>query len=124
MDAEGRIIEVVEDDMGEGFADEAPPDRLEEQFQAFEARIEAEKKEELTSLEKTRPEGIPARAEEKPNPHDVPVKWVTELPKGVTVLLMIGVEQNCPVVFQKAYRVAGSRENGKLILKPAIKKGR
>ena len=112
MDADGRIIEITEDDMGEGFKDEVPPEMWEKiQINEFEKRMAGRKD----------PEPPSDHAEDDPKLNhlqDLKVVWYETLPREATVLLLLGTDGDAARLFAQPYRVAGSRENGKLILKP------
>lgn len=136
MDADGNIIPIVEDDQGEGFKDEVPPDIFDALKDEAKALSAPEKAGALADLEARFRERIAERPDPEPQPDPQPqpqpdlqgddeprinVVAHDTLRMGQLVFLMYGIEQDGGRVhvFGERYRVSGRRQNGKLILKPA-----
>lgn len=145
MDPDGNIIPIVEDDMGEGFTDEVPPELYEKlvENQKLSDRdpipvgklSEAEKDPELKKQLKSWEKRIEKRSDHIEQQPDLPgpssmkeegvkVRWIPKLMKDQNVYLMVGTEGNNAIqLYAQPYRVSGARDNGKLILKPLKTKG-
>jgi len=89
-------------------------EELGDKMAAWEKRIEARPDPEPEK-------GLPTELPPKPEKKKALVRWAEKLHKDQVVYLFLGSDpdKNCPVLFAQPYRVSGSRENGKLILKPA-----
>ena len=95
-----------------------------------QADIEAAKRDAMAEQVKQWEKRIEARPDPEPAPEPEPekkpagqlVRWSqAPLQEGNILLLLVGQDEQrrCPILHFQAFRIAGMRENGKLILKPA-----
>lgn len=109
MDAEGRMIPIVEDDQGEGFKDEVPPDL----FEKYQKQAEEENKKAALLSQ------APHLPTEQAKIERYALQVNDTLPKNVPVFLLYSVDPAHKIIhfFGRKYSVH-PRKNGKLMLKP------